>query len=143
MSYIKNDLIFILLVISILLIFIFSYQSYINDYRLKSSFAIEDTKTISNNDVVEFIKQGDYNQEIIKDIHKAIEWYDKGLAIDSENVETLAKKAKALSRLYNFSEAQKLIDKAFKISPIADSVFNSKGFLLYDKGNYSAAIKVL
>ena len=47
-----------------------------------------------------------------------------------ENVETLAKKAKALSRLYNFSEAQKLIDKAFKISPIADSVFNSKGFLL-------------
>ena len=42
----------------------------------------------------EFIKQGDYNQKIIRDRHKAIEWYNKVLAIDENNVEALSKKAK-------------------------------------------------
>ena len=95
---------------SILLILFFSYQD--DNHQIKSSFAIEDSKTISNKNISEFIQQGDYNLDNIRDFHKAIEWYDKVLAIDQENVDALSKKGKALSRLYNFTEANEVVDKA-------------------------------
>ena len=122
-----------------MLILLFSYHFDNNNHQLKSSFAVEDSKTSIA--ISELIKQGDNNLEIIRDFHKAIEFYNTVLEIDPENVDVLSKKGKALTRLYNFSEAQMSIDKSFEISPLTGIVFNSKGFLLYNQGNYSEAIK--
>src|SRR5580765_1682778 len=111
---------------SILLILFFSYQH--DNHQLKSSFAIEDSKIISNKNISEFIQNGDCNPiedskiisnknisefiqngdcnlDIKRDFHKAIEWYNKTLEIDPENVDALSKKGKSLSRLSNFTGA--------------------------------------
>ena len=139
MSYQKYNIIFIF-IISLLLIL---FSEYIFDnYQLKlSSFAIEYTKTSSDNNIQKFIKNGDYNFEIIRDYHKAIEFYDKVLTMDSENVEALAKKAKTLARLYNFSESFELVDKALGIEPNSVIALDAKGFVLTRQGNYSEAIE--
>ena len=86
MSFKKYNITFII-VISILLALFFSYQYDNNHHQLiKSLFAIEDRKAISDNDILELIKQGDYNLDIIMDFYRSIEWYNKILAIDSKNV---------------------------------------------------------
>ena len=67
---------------SILLILFFSYQD--DNHQIKSSFAIEDSKIISNKNISEFIQKGDHNLDNLRDFHQAIEWYDKALAIDKK-----------------------------------------------------------
>jgi hypothetical protein len=77
---------------SILLVLFSNYQY--GNYQLKSSFATEDSKTITNQDISEFIQQGDYNLDNLSDFHKAVEFYDKVLAIDANNVDALSKKGR-------------------------------------------------
>lgn len=129
----------VIVIIGILLVL---FSTYIFDnYQLKSSFAvIKDTKTIPDKDIQEFIKQGDYNFQTAEDFHKAIKWYDKALAIDENNIETLSKKGEVLSVLNNFSEAFELIDKALDIEINSVIALDAKGYVLYQQGNLSEAI---
>ena len=121
----KKYLIYSVVVIGILLVL---FSTYIFDNnQLKSSFAVEDTKPISDKDIREFISQGNYYRDILQDKNKAIGWYDKALAIDPYNAIALAEKGVALSNLYNFSGATELIDKAIEISPNEDVTISSKG----------------
>jgi tetratricopeptide (TPR) repeat protein len=82
--------------ISVLLILIFSYRYDYTHYQLKSSFAIEDTK--SSEKIQYFIQLGDYYLDN-RDYDEAIGYYDQVLEIDSENVDALAKKARTLAKL--------------------------------------------
>ena len=117
------------------------FPKYIFDnYELKSSFAVEDTKTISDKDIQEFNKQGYYNFQTIGDFDKAIEWYDKVLTIDKNNVEALSKKGEVLSNLNNYSDAFELVDKALNIEPNSIIALNAKGYVLYQQNNDSKAI---
>ena len=125
---------------NILLILSFIYH-YDDNHQLKSSFAIEDSKKNSKDNISEFIQQGDYNLRIIRDYQKAIEWYDKVLAIDTNNVYALSKKGEAMSWLYNFSQSSELVDKALTIDLSNIDALTSKGKILSLQHNYSEAIK--
>ena len=58
---------------------------------------------------------------------EAIEWYDKALKIDPNNVIALYDKGFALNNLGKYEEAIEWYDKALKIDPNNVDALNNKG----------------
>jgi tetratricopeptide (TPR) repeat protein len=120
------------------LVFLHYYTGY--DGNAQALPAIT-TNSSENNDVQEFIKQGDYNRYTLRDYDKAVEWYDKALASNPNNVDVLSKKGMALSNLYNFTAAHESIDRALAIDPNDADALTAKGWAYHSQRNYTEAIK--
>jgi len=71
-----------------------------------------------------------------------LEFYDKALAIDPNDMSALVNKGLALYNLGSNTEAIKLYDKALAIDPDNIVVLNNKGISLASLGNYTGAIEL-
>ena len=72
---------------------------------------------------------------------KAIEYYDKALAIDSKNVDAWINKGSAFDGLGKYDEAIRCVDKALEIDEKYVNAWRVKGVVLYSLGKYDEAIK--
>jgi len=73
---------------------------------------------------------------------KAIEFYDKALALDSQNNSVWHSKGSALLKLVDKENALKCFDEALKIAPTIESYY-MKGFILNKLAKYDEAIDCL
>jgi tetratricopeptide (TPR) repeat protein len=72
---------------------------------------------------------------------RALQYFDKALAIQPNDVNALVNKGLALDNLGNHTVALQYFDKALDIQPNNFNVLYNKGVTLYDLGNYTEAIK--
>ena len=72
---------------------------------------------------------------------EAVDSYDKGLAIKSDDVDTLNSKATALEKLNKLDDAIATYDRAIKIAPKNDTILNNRGLALYNKGKIEEGLK--
>jgi tetratricopeptide (TPR) repeat protein len=79
----------------------------------------------------------------IKDYARSIEYYDKALAVDAENLSALNNKGTSLNYLGRYTEAIKYLDKVLAINPKHDNALNNKGSSLNNLGRYKEAIEWL
>jgi tetratricopeptide (TPR) repeat protein len=77
----------------------------------------------------------------IKDYARSIEYYDKALAVDAENLSALNNKGTSLNYLGRYTEAIKYLDKVLAINPKHDNALNNKGMSLDSLGKYNEAIE--
>lgn len=78
-TFYENKKYFILtsFIISIIAIVLFVDIESNGDHYVNPSFGTTSNSNSSGNNISEFMKQGDYNGEMRRDYHKAIEFYDK------------------------------------------------------------------
>jgi len=116
--------------ISFILITLFVLYSHSTPkHILKFSFAFQ--HNTESNKTHDYIKHGDHEYQTFRNFPQAIEWYDKALSIDKDNVEALSKKGNALSSMYNFPEALESENKALSIDPNSVIALSNKGWTLY------------
>ena len=115
--------------ISLILITLFVlYSNFTPKHILKFSFAFQ--YNTESNKTHDYIKQGDYEYQTFRNFPQAIEWYDKALSIDKDNVEALSKKGNALSSMYDFPKAFESVNKALAIDPNSVIALSNKGLSL-------------
>ena len=103
-----------------------------------TNMTIPDNTTVVDN-VGNFNAKADelYNQERYQE---AIEWYDKALAINPNDVYALYSKGGALHGLGRYQEAIEWYDKALAINPSYEDALGGKGGALHGLGRYQEAI---
>ena len=79
----------------------------------------------------------------INEYAHSIEYYDKALTIDPENLFALNNKGASLNYLGMYTEAIKYLDKALAINSEYDYALSNKGMSLAGLGKYSEAIEYL
>lgn len=72
---------------------------------------------------------------------EAVDSYDKGLAIKSDDVNTLNLKAIALEKLNKLDDAIATYSQALKIDPKNDTVLNNRGVALSNSGKHEEGLK--
>ena len=65
---------------------------------------------------------------------EALEFYDKALAIDDEDIIPISNKGLALYKLGNYKEAQRWFDKTLSLDGNYTEALIGKGLVLYDLG---------
>ncbi|HHT9133341.1 MAG TPA: tetratricopeptide repeat protein [Candidatus Avalokitesvara rifleensis] len=91
-------------------------------------------------DAQELLNKG-IEQDKLRNDEEAIEYYDKALAIDPNNVLALTNKGVALSELGRHEEAISCYDKALMIDPNNVLALTNKGAALSRLGRYEEAIE--
>lgn len=81
------------------------------------------------------------NQSIRGNYSRAIEYYDKALAVEPNYVSALANKGLALNSLERYDEAIEDFDKALAVEPDKVRALSGKGTALRNLGNYTEAIE--
>ncbi len=71
---------------------------------------------------------------------EAIDFYNKALEINPQDIVALANKGTALDQLGRHEEAMKCFDKVLEISPNDEEALNNKGGLLIKMGKYGEAL---
>jgi len=102
------------------------YKKYVENYEL--------TTSIAQNVGFGFAEKGENGE--------AIEWYDKGLVINSHHRGILNNKAKLLENLSQYDEAVECYNKILENEPEDFWMLNSKGNTLVNAGKFIEGIEV-
>ncbi len=94
-----------------------------------------DMEIMMNELVPRLIDEGEYE--------RAVEFLNKGLAIDPDNSVGWFDLSYALSQLDRDEEALKACDTSLKLNPTCIDVWEERGYILYNLGRYAEALESL
>lgn len=82
-----------------------------------------------------------YTFYYLKDLEKALEYFDKALELNENNGEALGGKAGILQDIHRREEALTLYNKAIENNYALDTMYNNKGSLLYELERFEEALE--
>ena len=98
-------------------------------------------KVVDNTTYGQAIFNKAYALAVLGKNEEAIEWYDKSLAIEPNNANTLGNNAILLDNMGKHLEAIELYDKALFFEPMHSNNLRNKGLTLTNLGKYDQALE--